>query len=83
MAVSPDPLKRIPTENQTRYIELLAAQFGRFGFSRSDRSGENQTVDLEDATIYRDGATLDMNCISATAIMMMITLAGGVRSERR
>ena len=28
-------------------------------------------------------ATLDMNCISAIAIMMMITLAGGVRPERR
>jgi hypothetical protein len=29
------------------------------------------------------GATLDMKCISAIAIMKMITLAGGVRPERR
>jgi hypothetical protein len=29
------------------------------------------------------GATLGMNRISAIAIIMMITLAGGVRPERR
>jgi hypothetical protein len=44
-------------------------------------AGERLTWRMGPSSV--SATTLDMNRISAIAIMMMITLAGGVRPERR
>jgi len=53
------------------------------GFRSTSSAMREERVDLHDQANYREETTPVMNRISTIAIIMMITLAGGVRPGRR
>jgi len=73
---------------ETQHPPSLGAVLNVNPFKRRTKHDGNGELAAEERLTWRmgpssvSGATPDMNCISAIAIVMMISLAGGVRPER-